>query len=298
MDLKQVQYFVTVVEQGSINAAAQKLQMTQPPISKQMQLLEQELGCTLFLRGSRPLELTQEGKLFYSRSLHLLAMATGMVQAVSDCKNAQGGTLRLGVVSSVSESAALTWLSEFQRSHPGLDLAIYESHTYQLLEQLKNRQLDLALVRTPFAERGFSCVFLPQRPMLAVWNPQFFSLSGNTPLTLEELAVVPLILYRRWEQIIDEAFASQGLAPRYLVIGDNARTTLAFAQTGLGVSIQPASMGGAAQVAGLFTRPIGEAALFSRIALVQNEDGCDTAAGRAFWEFFCRNCNPDAHDLS
>lgn len=290
MDLKQVQYFVTVVEQGSINAAAQKLQMTQPPISKQMQLLEQELGCTLFLRGSRPLELTQEGKLFYSRSLHLLAMATGMVQAVSDCKNAQGGTLRLGVVSSVSESAALTWLSEFQRSHPGLDLAIYESHTYQLLEQLKNRQLDLALVRTPFAERGFSCVFLPQRPMLAVWNPQFFSLSGNTSLTLEELAVVPLILYRRWEQIIDEAFAGQGLAPRYLVVGDNARTTLAFAQTGLGVSIQPASMGSAAQAAGLFTRPIGEAALFSRIALVQNEDGCDTAAGRAFWDFFCKNC--------
>ena len=291
MDLKQVQYFVTVVEQGSINAAAQKLGMTQPPISKQMQLLEQELDCSLFLRGSRPLELTQEGKLFYTRSLHLLAMASGMVRAVADCKNAQGGTLRLGVVSSVSESAALTWLSDFQRGHPGLDLAIYEGDTYQLLELLQNRQLDLGLVRTPFAERGFSCLFLPQRPMLAVWNPRSFPLSAaGQPLTLEELAAVPLILYRRWERIIDEAFAVRGLVPRYLVVGDNARTTMAFAQTGLGISIQPESMDEAARAAGLATRPIGEPTLFSRVALVQNADGCDTAAGRAFWDFFRSNC--------
>ena len=293
MDLKQVQYFVTVVEQGSINAAAQKLQMTQPPVSKQIQLLEQELGCSLFLRGSRPLELTQEGRLFYSRSLHLLAMASGMIQAVADCRNAQGGTLRLGVVSSVSEWAAQTCLSDFHRSHPGLDFAIYEGHTYQILEQLKSRQLDLGLVRTPFAERGFSCVFLPQRPMLAVWNPRFFSLPGKVPLSMEELARLPLILYRRWEQIIDEAFASRGLIPRYLVVGDNARTTLAFAETGLGVSLQPASMADAARAAGLTARPIGAPSLSSQVALVQNEDGCDTAAGRAFWDFFCRNYRPD-----
>ena len=60
MDLKQIRYFVTVVEEGSINQAARKLHMTQPPVSKQMQLLEDELGCPLFLRSTHPLELTQE----------------------------------------------------------------------------------------------------------------------------------------------------------------------------------------------------------------------------------------------
>ena len=85
MDLKQIQYFVTVVEQGSINRAAQKLHMTQPPVSKQMQLLEAELGCPLFLRSTHPLELTQEGKVLYERGLNLLAMAKGTVPREAPC---------------------------------------------------------------------------------------------------------------------------------------------------------------------------------------------------------------------
>ena len=120
MDLKQIRYFVTVVEEGSINQAARKLHMTQPPVSKQMQLLEDELGCPLFLRS---------------------------------------------------------------------------------------RQFDLALVRTPFLNRPFRCQVLPPRPMLAIWAPRWFHLPrGRDTVALEALAQVPLVLYRRWERIVEEAF--------------------------------------------------------------------------------------------
>lgn len=136
MDLKQIRYFLEVVDQGSINMAAHKLGMTQPPVSKQMQLLEQELGCELFRRNSRPLELTPEGKVLYERGSALLAMAQGMVQAVADCRNTQGGTLRLGLVSSVSELAVQRWIAPFGQMHPGVDFALYESNTYSLLERL------------------------------------------------------------------------------------------------------------------------------------------------------------------
>ena len=83
MDLKQIRYFVEVVEQGSISMAARKLGLTQPPVSKQMQLLERELGCALFLRSSQPLELTAEGKLLYERGVNLLAMAAGRPEFAS-----------------------------------------------------------------------------------------------------------------------------------------------------------------------------------------------------------------------
>ena len=139
MDLKQIRYFLEVVDQGSINMAAHKLGMTQPPVSKQMQLLEQELGCELFRRSSRPLELTPEGKVLYERGSALLAMAQGMVQAVADCRNTQGGTLRLGLVSSVSELAVQRWIAPFGQMHPGVDFALYESNTYSLLERLRRR---------------------------------------------------------------------------------------------------------------------------------------------------------------
>ena len=286
MDLKQIQYFVTVVESGSINQAARKLHMTQPPVSKQMQMLEAELGCPLFLRSTHPLELTQEGKVLYERGLNLLAMAKGTVQAVADCRSTQGGTLRLGLVSSVSELAARQWIAPFSRSHPGVAFELYEANTYQLLERLRSRQFDLALVRTPFLNRPFRCQILPPRPMLAIWDSRAFRLTCAGAVTLEELARFPLVLYRRWERIVEEAFQRRGLAPQIRVWGDSARTSLVLAQSGLGVALAPESMEGPTRDWGLESCPINEPSLHSGIALVQNENGCDTAAGRAFWEYF------------
>ena len=287
MDLKQIRYFVTVVEEGSINQAARKLHMTQPPVSKQMQLLEDELGCPLFLRSTHPLELTQEGKILYERGLNLLAMAKGTVQAVADCRSTQGGTLRLGLVSSVSELAARQWIAPFSRSHPGVAFELYEANTYQLLERLRSRQFDLALVRTPFLNRPFRCQVLRPRAMLAIWAPQWFHLPrGRDTVALEALAQVPLVLYRRWERIVEEAFQRRGLSPQIRVWGDSARTSLVLAQSGLGVALAPESMQEPARDWGLESGPISEPSLHSGIALVQNENGCDTAAGRAFWEYF------------
>ena len=287
MDLKQIQYFVTVVEQGSINQAAQKLGMTQPPVSKQMQLLEAELGCPLFRRSTHPLELTQEGKILYERGQSLLSMARGMVQAVADCRSTQGGTLRLGLVSSVSELAAREWLAPFSRDHPGVAFELYEANTYQLLERLRSRQFDLALVRTPFLSRPFRCQVLPPRPMLAIWHPGSFQPArGAGVIRLEALSRYPLVLYRRWEKIVEEAFQRRGLVPQVRFWGDSARTSLVLAQAGTGVALAPESMETAARDWGLEACPVEEPALYSGIALVQNESGCDTAAGRAFWDYF------------
>ncbi len=290
MDLKQIRYFIEVVEQGSINMAAHRLGMTQPPVSKQMQLLEQELGCELFRRSSRPLELTPEGKVFYERGSALLAMAQGVVQAVADCRNTQGGTLHLGLVSSVSEMAVQRWIAPFGQQHPGVDFALYEDNTYALLEQLRRRAFDLALVRTPFSSRGLLTQMLPPQPMLAIWHPDHWTLTPEGGrLSLAQLAECPLVLYRRWEPIIQSAFDRHGLQPRSIARDDSARTCLALARAGLGVAMEPDTMRQPALEAGLAAAEIDEPTLYSRIALVCNEGGCDTAAGRAFWDFY-RQC--------
>lgn len=290
MDLKQIRYFVEVVEQGSINMAARRLGITQPPVSKQMQLLEQELGCQLFRRSSRPLELTPEGKVLYERGSALLAMAKGTVQAVADCQNPQGGTLSLGLVSSVSELAVQRWLAPFRHRHPGVDFALYEGNTYALLEQLRRRVFDLALVRTPFPTQGLLAQMLPARPMLAIWGSAQWDLrTKDGRLSLAQLAKCPLVLYRRWEPIIQSAFDRHGLQPRFAAHDDSARTCLAMARSGFGVAIAPDTMCQPALESGLSVAEIDEPTLYSRIALVCNEGGCDTAAGRAFWEFYREN---------
>ena len=297
MDLKQIRYFTQVVDQGSINMAAHRLGMTQPPVSKQMQLLEQELGCALFRRGSRPLELTPEGRVLYERGTALLAMAQGTVQAVRDCRDPQGGTLGLGLVSSVSELAVQRWIAPFGRAHPGVGLALYEGNTYLLLEQLRRRAFDLALVRTPFPLRGLQAQVLPARPMLAIWDSARWDLPAEGgAVSLAQLARCPLVMYRRWEPILQQAFDRQGVRPRTAARDDSATTCLALARAGLGVAVEPDTMRQPALEAGLAVAEIGEDALRSSIALVCNEGGCDTATGRAFWTFF-QQSQPDAQPL-
>ena len=88
MDLKQLKYFVTVAEEGTISAAAKKLFMSQPPLSIQMKLLEQELGCPLFERGQKHIRLTDTGKLLYDRAQNITVAGSGLMCEKTDATDA------------------------------------------------------------------------------------------------------------------------------------------------------------------------------------------------------------------
>ncbi len=290
MDLKQIEYFTAIVEEGSINRAAKRLGMTQPPVSKQMQLLEEELGCPLFVRSSKPLELTQEGRILYERGITLLAMAKGVGQAVKECRHVNSGTLRIGLVSSVSEMAVRKFISPFSRKYPGVSYELFEANTYELLARLKSRQFDLALVRTPYPTHALVSQELPRGDMLAVWNKKYFDLSDTGEkgdrLTVDFLSDKPLIVYRRWEKLVEEAFMLKGISYKTIALTDCARTGVTIAKEGLGVALVPDSMEEAARLEGLLVRKISSPLLQSKIALVHPEGGLDTPVCQAFWQFF------------
>lgn len=104
MELKQLSYFVAVAEEGSITAAARRLYISQPPLSTQMKLLEQELGCQLFERGRSAIRLTEQGAILYRHALTLLEISRAARDEVLSSTGEVRGTLRLGVVSSVVSS--------------------------------------------------------------------------------------------------------------------------------------------------------------------------------------------------
>ena len=103
MELRQLRYFVTVVEEKTVTAAARKLNMTQPPLTTQLKLLEKELGCPLFAREGRRLTLTDAGRHFYQRACGILGMCESAAAQMRDFHQGVAGTLRIGVVSSVQE---------------------------------------------------------------------------------------------------------------------------------------------------------------------------------------------------
>ena len=162
MDFHQLQYFVAIAESGSITAAAKKLFLSQPPLSMQMKRLEKELGCVLFLRGAREVQLTEAGKLLYTRAKSMLELRRITEEELAVCSEQTSGTIRLGVISSVGCSLLPQWLKSFHLQYPQIHFSLYESDTYQILEKLHQDRVELALVRSPFSADGIQKVHYKQ----------------------------------------------------------------------------------------------------------------------------------------
>lgn len=240
MELKQLHYFVTIAEEGTISAAAKKLYMSQPPLSQQLHLLEKELDCVLFERTSRHMILTPPGRLLFEKAKLILNMAAVTEDEIMSYDNTDNGTVRIGIVSSLTTSYIMNIISEFALEHPHVNLEIFESNTYQLLERLTAKTIHFGIVRTPFIQSRFIERPLQQSHLVAVGRKDIFNYKDDI-ISLHELTKQELIIYRRWENVIKEKFRLNGLVPDFRCITDDARTASLFAHKGIGVALLPES---------------------------------------------------------
>ncbi len=264
MDIKQLHYFTTVVEEKTVTAAAEKLHMMQ------LHALESELGCKLFERKGRTLSLTDAGQHMYRRALEIIGMCDNAQREMKDYRNGTVGTLRIGVISSVQGTLFTKILKEYHDRYPNIKISVFSANTYQLLEKLQNREIDTAITRTPFSAAKLHAEYIRTEEIHAIGKSEFFgkAAAGGTDITLAELARLPLIIYRRWQKVIESVFESAGLSPNICCVNDDARMTLLLALNGLGVGLLhpsaiPSEYGGDISVMRL-----PEKALTSRIALV------------------------------
>ena len=238
MELKQLQYFVTVVQEGNISKAAVRLNLTQPPLSTQLKSLESELGVTLFERGSRKIELTQEGKILYERALSILELTELSKKELLDSMSGALGTLRIGVVSSVVDRFLYHLIPNFHLQYKDIKYELFEGNTYEQIEKLRNNLIELAIVRTPYEAEGVASLVLKKECMMAFGHQKFFESTD-----LVSLLQKPLILYRRWEKVVVDACHAYGITPTIFCMNDDARTTVSLAHAGYGIGIIPESAG-------------------------------------------------------
>ena len=138
MDLKQLHYFMAIVSEEQITAAAKKLHMAQPPLSHQIKLLESELGVTLFRRGPHHIELTDAGRTMAHRARQLLDLADSTKREVADFQRGIRGTLSIGTVSSSGGVLFSPGLRQFHQEYQDIHFEIHDGNTYQLIELLVN----------------------------------------------------------------------------------------------------------------------------------------------------------------
>ena len=146
MDIRHLRYFITIVNEGNISNAAKALNMSQPPLSTQIRLLEEELGCALFDRNTRHIQLTGAGEILYERAKTILELLSDTRTELNDYKKGLSGTIRIGIVSSVGSTAFTRWIMEFHNQYPDIRYALTEGNTYDLVGRTRSSQIDLALV--------------------------------------------------------------------------------------------------------------------------------------------------------
>lgn len=151
MEIRQLEYFRAIVDAGTISGAARELHMTQPPLSYQMKMLEEELQVPLFIRGMKHITLTEAGKTLYEQAGKILMLSEVTKREV--IKSSQAATIHIGMTPS-TVSMMSHYLMRFAKSHPNIHFDIHEGSTFTMRDQLENRILDLTTLRTPITLRG------------------------------------------------------------------------------------------------------------------------------------------------
>lgn len=294
MTLKQLEYFVTIADIGSFSKAADKLHISQPPLSMQIRLLEQELKVVLFERSTRYIRLTNEGERLYERAVSILELSKAAISEAGQVMDKLEGKLIIGSISS-SENLFLNEKSiKFIATNPSIRFELVEGNTISLIEKLHKRELDLTFLRTPFDPEDLECHYICSEPLCAVGIKEYFSTSANTAagsfkgssISLQKLESSPLIFYRRYAPLLYETFKSESLNMNIRCINDDARTSLKWAKEGLGIAIVPYSIIGKDIRSELDIRSIDHPGFETQVAVVHRKNQYLSPVCRSFLDCF------------
>ncbi|MCD2345430.1 LysR family transcriptional regulator [Clostridium guangxiense] len=285
MDIKQLKYFYTIAEEGQITNAAKRLHIAQPPLSYQLKSLENELGVKLVERGSRHIKLTDAGIMLYKRAKQILSLTESTVDELKDFKKGTYGTLSIGTVSSSGASLLTSRLNTFHDKYPFINFEIHEGNTYELLEILNRGVIEIAIVRTPFNTSGINSIYLPKEPMVAAML-QKLNWNDSKVIDIVELNNKPLIFYRRFEKLIFKACEDSNFEPTIFCKNDDARTSLLWANSGLGIAIVPKSSLKLIGSSSLIFKEIDNKSLSTQLAAIWLKNGYLSSAGQNFLQLF------------
>ena len=266
MEIRQLEYFREIAATGSINEAARRLNMSQPPLSYQMKQLESELHVKLFERKRTGVTLTKAGQLLYERTENLLAFVRSTENELAKARKKQ--VLRIGITPT-TVSTIMPCIAAFSRENPDVNYEVRDAITFTLFNHLMEGIIDISVVRTPINLTNVECLELGREPMIAVFPPSEENTGekkNEKTLLLEDLTCRPLILYRRYEKFIMEAFSRRNLTPDIFCVCDDPRDAMLWVKEGLAVAVFPESM--SSMCGGLGIRLLEEESLETKILLI------------------------------
>ena len=238
MSLKKYEAFVRTVELGSLTKAAQSLGSTQSRISHILSDLEAEYGFSLLRRSRGGIELTEAGRLVLPKMQEILSKEQALAECVDEIRNANAGTVRVGVFTSVAVHWLPGMIRSFQAEHPGAHLEMRNGDYHDVDQWLREGSVDLGFVTLP-APAGMRTIPLAEDPLVAIL-PRDHRLARLEQIPIEELGQDPFIsLLQSSDHDIHRALDNAGVHPNIKFTTKDDYAILAMVEQGLGISIVP-----------------------------------------------------------
>lgn len=246
MELRQIQYFLAVAEELNFGRAAERLQIAQPPLSRQIRAFEDELGVELFRRTKRRVELTEAGRAFLEEARQILAQVEQGVQVAQRASRGEIGRLVVGFEGSSTYDVIPMSLKVYRERFPDVDLVVYAMTTEEQLQALLEGRIGIGFVVSPNNNSKLVIEVILREPLL-VALPENHPLATRSQVRVRELASEPFITFQRNRGcgLYDQAIAvcrRAGFSPIVIQEADEMQVMLGFVAAGLGIALLSASV--------------------------------------------------------
>jgi DNA-binding transcriptional LysR family regulator len=216
VELRHVRYFLAVAEYRNFRRAAEQLHIAQPPLSRQIRQLEEDLGVTLFVRSKRRVDLTKAGQAFLEEARKLIVQAGHAAQAARHAQKGESGVVRIGVASGLGAAVSKV-VFEHREHSPTVEVECKDIFSTMQNEALNNGEIDVGFLRPPIDLVHLDCYRLFEEEFVAVL-PKTHRLAKRRSLKLKDVANEPLIIFDRsfstglYDKILG-LYSRQGLTP-------------------------------------------------------------------------------------
>ena len=244
LDIRQLQYFVAVAEEEHVGRAAERLHISQSPLSRQIAQLEEKLGLTLFERNAQRIRLTRDGRTFLAEARAFLTHGNRLEALARRLGRGDEGGLCIGYIDNAMHSGVLPeGLRALRGTRPAVHVALYHMHSAEQVEGLRQRSLDIALLCEPPLpdDPDLDCAQVLSDPMLLAM-PETHPLAGKTELTPQDLAGQEWIAVLHKDSVLKHdnfvaACARAGFTPDIRMEATEPLTALGLVAAGLGMAM-------------------------------------------------------------
>lgn len=245
MDIRQLRYFISVAEEGNFSRAAERLHISQPPLSQQIKALEDSLRVTLFVRGRHGARLTRAGEALLVRARSIVSDCDSVEKFVRRVADGLEGYLRIGIINSVMYGPLPRTMHAFQQRHPDVEWTLHELLPDQQADALVRGQIDVGFACNASSRDELKSILVYPQPLVVALGAQHPLAAQRSSLSLSALADESFVLLNTQSPVMRDVLAAcmrDGFQPRVLHESIDPETVLSLVGAGVGVSVLPQSL--------------------------------------------------------